>query len=212
MLHEFDAEQMVDVVARAAIPALSDGKFATAAVAAQELAEDQHERWSDSAHVACGPGCARCCVVNVSVLAPESEAVAEYLQQTLSSSALCALREKLNTLYTHTRWLDDEERIMANHRCAFLDSKGSCSVYPVRPLLCRSVNSINADDCHTSMSMLVLGEHHPIVSCLVQKEIFEAAFIGLAKALKTCGLDDRSFRLAGSVFLRLNGDNDSIET
>ena len=200
----FDSEQMVVSVERAAIPALLKGEFAAAALTAQTLAEDSHLYWSDSSHVACGPGCDSCCVVNVAVLAPESEAIARYLQQELSPSALGALREKLTTLYDQTRWLDDEERIMANHRCAFLDESGSCSVYPVRPLLCRSVNSTNADDCHTAMTMLAFGENHPIVSCLVQKEIFEAAFIGLGQALKSCGLDDRSFRLAGAVLLRLN--------
>jgi Fe-S-cluster containining protein len=212
MPHQFSAAKMSDSVERAAIPALLNGQFAQAALTAQILAEDQHESLSDSSHVACGPGCDRCCVVNVSVLAPESDAIAEYLRQTLSPSALCSQREKLNTLYNHTRWLDDEERIISNHRCAFLDSHGSCSVYPVRPLLCRSVNSTNADDCRTAMSMLALGEQHPIVSNLVQKEIFESAFIGLGQALRTCGLDDRSFRLAGAVLHRLSDEKIDTET
>ncbi len=212
MLQQFNAEEMVDSIAHATTPPLLKGDFAAAALTAQALAEDLHLSLSDTSRVACGPGCDSCCVVNVAVLPPESEAIVGYLQQNLSVSSLGSLHKKLMTLHDSTHGLSEEERIMANQCCAFLDSNGNCSVYPVRPLLCRSVNSTDAEDCRTAMSMVAQGKHHPIISCLVQKEIFEAAFIGLAKALKTCGLDDRSFRLAGSILLRLNEDNDFIET
>jgi Fe-S-cluster containining protein len=203
MPHQLDVEQLTLSVKHATVPALLNGQFSTAALTAQSLAEDQNNNLSDTVHIACAPGCDRCCVVNVAVLAPEADAIAEFLHQTLTATELCSLREKLNNLNTHTRWLDDEERIMSNYRCAFLDSHGSCFVYPVRPLLCRSVNSTNPEDCRTAMSMLAFGEDHPITSCLLQKEIFETAFIGLGQALKKCGLDDRSFRLCGAVLHRL---------
>ena len=56
----------------------------------------------------------------------------------------------------------EEERIMARQPCAFLDGSGSCSIYPVRPLLCRSITSTDADACREALSMLALGENQPI--------------------------------------------------
>lgn len=205
MSDAFSVDPLALSVERLAVPTLLRGQFATAAREVQAFAEDRHASLSDTRHVACGPGCDRCCVVNVSVLAPEADAIVEFLSQNLSSDTLKELQLRLERLYQQTRWLDDEERIMANHRCAFLDSEGCCVIYPVRPLLCRSLNSVDAEDCRTAMSMLALGQNVSIVSCLEQKEIFETAFIGLGQALRTCGLDDRSWRLSGAVMGRLSG-------
>ena len=204
MQQEFNAVRMAAAVERLVVPTLLRGKFATAAREVHAIAEDQHATLSDTSQVDCGPGCDCCCVVNVSVLAPEADAIVDYLQQSLPVESLTLLHAKLNALYLHTQWLDDEERIMSNYRCAFLDEEGCCMVYPVRPLLCRGLTSTSADDCRTAIAMLAMGEQHPIASCLVQKEIFDAAFVGLGQALKTCGLDDRSFRLSGAVLNRLN--------
>ena len=204
MQSQFEAESFVDSVEHLAVSALLRGQYALAATEVYTYAESRHAALSDTRHVACGPGCDECCSINVSVLAPEADAIASYLLLTLEPDALEDLCAKLSTLYLRTRWLDDEERIMNHHCCAFLNGDGRCMVYPVRPLLCRSLTSTNAEDCADAKSMLALGEYHPITTCLAQKEIFDAAFIGLGQALRTCGLDDRSSRLAGAVLSRLN--------
>lgn len=207
MLSASHLQDMTGSVERVAVSSLLRGQFAAAAQDVYAFAEDCHENLTDTDRVACGPGCDRCCVVNVSVLGPEAEVIADYLRQTLSEDALARLQSRLESLHRNTRWLDDEERIMTNQRCAFVDGDGLCSIYPVRPLLCRSVTSADSDDCRTAMSMLALGESHPVMSNLIQKEIFETAFVGLGQALRTCGLDDRSTRLTGAVLARLaDGD------
>lgn len=204
MSNHFVAEDFTASVEQVAMPALLRGQFAMAATDVCRLAESRHADLSDTSHVACGPGCDACCVVNVAVLAPEADAIVSYLRLKLEPDALDSLRLRLESLNRHTRWLDDEERIMANHFCAFLNGEGRCIIHPVRPLLCRGMTSVNAEDCSTSKSMLALGEHHPVTICLTQKEIFDAAFVGLGQALKTCGLDGRSSRLAGAVLERLS--------
>ena len=212
MPSQFEVEQFVSSVERVAVPALLRGQFALAATDVYAFAENRHAELSDTRHVACAPGCAHCCAINVSVLPPEADAIAGFLQQSISSEALTVLCAKLDALYRHTRWLDDEERIMANHRCAFLDPAGCCMIYPVRPLLCRSLTSTNPDDCLTAKAMLAFGEYHQIISCQAQKEIFDAAFVGLGQALKICGLNDRSLRLTSAVLFRLTGEDVNTET
>ncbi len=204
MSSQFENAQFIDSVERVAVPVLLRGQSALAATDVYQFAENRHADISDTRHVACGPGCDYCCAINVSVLAPEADAIASYLRLSLKPKVLAELYSKLETLYRHTRWLDDEERIMSNYCCAFLNGNGRCLIYSVRPLLCRGLTSTNAEDCLAAKSMLALGEYHPISSCVSQKEIFDAAFVGLGRALRTCGLDDRSTRLTGAVLSRLD--------
>ncbi len=204
MSSHFISEQFIDSVECVAVPALLRGQSALAATDVYRFAENRHADLSDTRHVACGPGCDYCCAINVSVLAPEADAIVSYLRLSVKPDSLADLYSKLKTLHRHTRWLDDEERIMSNYCCAFLNGDGRCVIYPVRPLLCRGLTSTNAEDCLAAKSMLALGEFHPINTCLTQKEIFDAAFVGLGRALSACGLDDRSARLTGAVLSRLD--------
>ena len=122
---------------------------------------------------------------------------------TRSPQEVDTLRSRLITLEKETRWLDDEERMMVRKSCAFLDQEGRCDIYPVRPLLCRALNSTSSDDCREAVAMLALDEQRPIVSNLLQKEIFESAFRGFGEALKQNGVDHRSHRLTSAVRERL---------
>lgn len=147
----------------------------------------------------CQAGCDFCCIVNVAVLLPEAKSIIDYLVHTRCEEELSELYQALCQLERDTRWLDDEERIMSRLKCAFLDGEGHCSIYPARPLLCRSVTSTDAAACRDALAMVALGENRPVVCNLLQKEIFETAFSSFGDALHEHNIDNRSFRLAASV-------------
>ena len=96
--------------------------------------------------VACRAGCDHCCYQAVGVTAPEALAIFEYLKQTRSAEALVELAAHLAERHEQTRDLTPSERFSPDQPCPFLESS-RCSIYEVRPLACRGMNSLDADEC-----------------------------------------------------------------
>lgn len=72
----------------------------------------------------CRMGCHSCCQPAITVSAVEKDNIRNYLQ------FHPGIRQKIEDL--------DKEDPHKGSRCKFLDSKGACSIYPVRPVVCRS--------------------------------------------------------------------------
>jgi len=159
---------------------------------------------NDTSHVACGPGCGTCCVVNVTILEPEALAIQSYVMEQFSPNARQQLAARLMKLDLATASLDDQERIMVRQACAFLDERQMCSIHPVRPLLCRSVTSVDAGQCRDALAMVAFDESPQIICHLEHWQLFEEAFHGLARALDEHGLDTTRYRLTGLLAQRLN--------
>ncbi len=157
----------------------------------------------DLSRVACGPGCGHCCVVNVAVLPPEVNALAEYLEGNFTAGALEQVKRRLEELDEKVRGLDEEERVFLQEPCAFLDDDANCSVHPARPLLCRGVTSTDPGACEAAIALQALDLAPPITSNLLQKFLFDQAFLGLAGALELRGLDAGSRNLTGAMRERL---------
>lgn len=164
---------------------------------AQNLTPFDHEMLD------CAAGCGSCCMVNVAVLQPEALNISKHLRRTRNTVQLSQLKQDMQQLVYLISGLNEDERIALNKSCAFLTSAGSCSIYPVRPLLCRSITSIDANDCRDALAMRALGEQLPVTMNLFQKNLFDGAFQSLAKALDSCGLDDRSHELTAAVLTYL---------
>lgn len=153
----------------------------------------------EDSHVACGPGCGACCVLNVSILFPEAVAITRYVQRHFSPEDLAALRVRLQELHKKTRWLDDEERLYLRAPCAFLDSSGSCTIHAVRPLLCRAVTSTDAQACHEAIAMVALQGVPSVEMDLFHKTLFDTVYCEFGWALECLGFDHRPMRLSAVV-------------
>lgn len=192
-----------DLLARA-----RDGAgIAAAAALVVQLAETALKRYLSTAQagrIACTAGCGICCAVNVAVLVPEAVAIAAYLQRTLSSERSREVGSRVADLCRLVSGLEDDERLLMRRNCALLDENGACSIYPVRPLLCRSVTSTDAADCREAFVAPAFGEDAPILMNLLQKSLFEAAFAGLGDALQQNRLDARSSKLSCALDAFLN--------
>ncbi|WP_303720229.1 YkgJ family cysteine cluster protein [Malonomonas rubra] len=149
----------------------------------------------DRSQIACGPGCCSCCVINVAILLPEGFAIVRYLKQQEREH----VAERLEDLWRQVRGLDDDERLFVQRSCAFLDEDGNCSVYPVRPLLCRSVTSTCSNSCREALNSKFLGEEKAVLMHQFQQGLYEGLFSGVAAGLEISGLDGRSYPLAGLV-------------
>lgn len=94
----------------------------------------------------CKPGCDHCCYQSVGVTPAEALTIVQHLQRSRSTAELERLRAKIASARERTRGLTAAERYSPEHPCAFLEG-AQCSIYEVRPLSCRGMNSLDAGEC-----------------------------------------------------------------
>ncbi len=155
-------------------------------------------RPADEPPPACAHGCATCCTVNVGTLAIEGTAAAAYLRRTLRPEQVGERAASLLGFHDGVRWQDDGERIRARVRCPFLDAGGGCAIHPVRPLACRALTSLDADECRQALEERG-GEEGPgfVRMNLLQKVLYDEALGALAGVLERRGLDARRRDVSG---------------
>jgi Fe-S-cluster containining protein len=160
--------------------------------------------------VACRAGCDHCCYQAVSVTLPEALAIMRHLQATLRDEELAPLASRLAEARERTRGLTPDERFSLAHPCPFLSvADGRCTIYEVRPLTCRGMNSLDAGECARRLrdedaraAFLASGEGSR--SFLEPIQAVHAVSAGLQVALKELyGLDMRPLDLTGIMHLLL---------
>lgn len=149
--------------------------------------------------IACGPGCAACCRVNVTVLLPEAIAIAAYLEDTRGREELTPLKMHIAATAARVRWMDDDERIRASVPCPFLDGRGWCAIHPVRPLTCRALSSTDREQCRRALASHGSDEEETIVVNIFQKFLMEETFRALSAAMEKAGFDITGRELSRSV-------------
>jgi Fe-S-cluster containining protein len=166
--------------------------------------------------VACRAGCDHCCHQVVGVTPPEAIAIVEYSKQMLASEELASLRAHVAERVERIRGLSSAERFSPEHACVFLRA-GSCSIYEIRPLSCRGMNSLDAVECATRLrepsaraEFLRLG--HGGKSYLQPIEGARAVSAGLQLGVSELyHLDMRPLDLARAIHLLLGSDTSLAE-
>ncbi len=163
----------------------------------------QHHEEGDRSLIACHAGCQDCCIVNVSVTLPEAIAISRFLQK-WDKEKRQEIKGKLDSLWRVVRGLEDDERMMTRKKCAFLDNAGCCTIYPVRPLFCRGVTSIDVEACRKAISDQAFGMTSEVMMYQFQLDLYRVAFDAVSHGLEQSGRDGRSFQLTGVVRYLLN--------
>jgi len=161
---------------------------------AKDLSTDE-----ELSRINCKAGCSTCCRVTVPALKPEAMIIKAFLLKTRPEPELDELIYNMHKLHTEIKYLEEEERILSNKECAFLNEKGACGIYPVRPLMCRSITSADASACKDAMVMLAMDEQVFIPMNIIQKSVMDTAFKSLAKALEKHGQNSKSKELTSAV-------------
>lgn len=149
--------------------------------------------------VACAAGCPYCCVLNVAVLLPEAVAIAAWLMLHYEGAGRVALLSRLQAHALRVRWMEDSERIHRQAYCPFLDQHGSCSIYPVRPLVCRGVTSLDKQACLTAFDPTVFDTNCAVPMDTSRRMLMDAAFCALGRALQQRSMSGRSIELCSGV-------------
>ncbi|WP_291858288.1 YkgJ family cysteine cluster protein [Marinilabilia sp.] len=101
---------------------------------------------SDNVPVACHMGCQWCCHQAVFASTHEMVVLMDYLEKRFSSEVVDEIKQKAKAKEAKLSGLSPQEALNTSHPCPFL-RKGSCMVYPVRPLGCRIYLSSNEESC-----------------------------------------------------------------
>lgn len=166
--------------------------------------------------VACREGCDHCCYQSVGVTPPEAFAIVDFLRRTCSAEQLAAVASNVVAACDRNQGLSSSERFSPDHPCAFLQG-GRCSIYEVRPLSCRGMNSLDAGECESRLrdpekraAFVERGVGGR--SFMEPIRAFHAVSAGVQLGLSELyGLDVRPLDLAAAVRLLLEGPASSTD-
>ncbi len=180
------------------------------AVGAEAESLIQQNETGDRSLIVCGAGCQHCCVVNVSITLLEGIAIARSLHE-LADDVYAQVKLRLDKLWRDVRGLDDDERLVLQRKCAFLDEDGCCIIYPTRPLFCRSISSADVDACRDAVAGPTFGEVKPVLMHQFQLQIYKVLYAAVGAGLEEAVLDGRSFQMCGLVRYLLNNPGAELQ-
>jgi Fe-S-cluster containining protein len=129
------------------------------------------------------------------VLAPEAFRIAAHLQQTRTPRELAELVYQLGA---------HGQRDFGARPCVFL-ADGRCSIYEVRPMVCRGYNSLSKEQCEAyyhDASVDLKGTKDRVAGRLA-----EAMEEGVIAGLNALGLDAQWYELPSAVLRALETTN-----
>ncbi|MBW1940983.1 MAG: YkgJ family cysteine cluster protein [Deltaproteobacteria bacterium] len=100
------------------------------------------------AQIACRTGCHFCCFAQVSLTPPEALLIGNYVETFYTETEKRDLMKQVekNLKLTHGKSLEQRVKVWYDTPCIFLKNK-KCTVYEVRPFICRAWHSLSVDQC-----------------------------------------------------------------
>ncbi|MBL4682285.1 MAG: YkgJ family cysteine cluster protein [Pseudomonadales bacterium] len=145
----------------------------------------------------CRNGCDYCCSFKVEVGAEEVFAIKHFVDSTFTPSQKDATLERARANSKLVSTLSQSKRILTNIPCAFLLDR-SCSVYSVRPAMCRKLHSTDVKACKQSFDnpadATVSNAEHAVVSAISM-----TAIAAVREGIKESGFDSTIYDLIDVV-------------
>ncbi len=174
-----------------------------AAEKAHAFFETSLKRNTTGIKIECAKGCAFCCHVAVSALAPEVFHIANTMRAQQGAD-LEARRAVIRAASGSTHRMSDFERARRKLPCALLENN-ACSVYSARPGPCRGMTSISVKACERAFS----GAGGPIPTPMVWGTLRNAHLQAMMAALTAVDLSSESYDLNEAILVAL--DNPDAE-
>ncbi|PCJ84700.1 MAG: hypothetical protein COA54_13065 [Thiotrichaceae bacterium] len=144
--------------------------------------------------VQCKKGCSYCCFFRVDVSANEVFAISDYMKKTLSGEEFEHQLERAKDNKTKLAMLSQSKRIVTNVACPLLVDN-ACSVYAMRPAMCRKIHSTNVDACKHSFDnpedSNIENAEHPVLAAITMTMLTAAR-----DGFKSHKLDDTVYDLS----------------
>ena len=153
--------------------------------------------------IACKAGCGWCCHQQVGVSVPEAIRIAVHIRA-LPPAESDAVLGRVRALDDATNGLTTSMRAAGKWPCAFLVD-GACTIYAVRPLRCRGLQSTDAGFCRKSFedpeatrAGLALGTVRPTFLAQPQ-HIYDQILNGVLKTLHFAKVADYGLELTAAI-------------
>jgi len=147
---------------------------------------------------ACSPGCDFCCHNQVEVTPPEALLIGAYLEQHVSPRQLGLLLERLERNLSLRAGKSKVE--VASFRqdlpCPLLHRQG-CSIYPVRPLVCRAMHALDAAQCEAALRT---QDQTPVAYYAHRHEITTAIVRGLLEGCRAAACQAHAVDLVQALY------------
>jgi Fe-S-cluster containining protein len=147
----------------------------------------------------CKKGCSYCCrKPGVLVSIPELIRILEHVRLTFSHLETAELTERARKYEAQMEGKNCDDLVDVSVPCPLL-VENKCSIYEIRPLVCRGFNSTNVDACraaHDNANVLV-----PIFALL--KDVTDGLNVGATQRLKLKGLNDAMVDLGRALNIAL---------
>lgn len=176
-----------------------------AAAFAETVLKDVSSREPPPRPVACKKGCAFCCHGReVHVTSLEVLRIAGHIAENFPIDRIAALLTRTVEVEQEKREQWGEGPPRRNFRCPLLVDN-VCSVYPVRPFVCRGFNSYDAYACELQKKFL--KEDAKIEGYAHQGRAAQAALAGLRRGLEESGIGSEVLDLAPALRIVLTTPN-----
>ncbi len=147
----------------------------------------------DRQTIDCKAGCSHCCNVRVEALEPEIFFIAQELRKNPPD----ILEDVIESLRQHAATVKDVSIQDYHFQCPFLKDH-LCSIYPVRPAVCRKVHSFDVEKCKTP------GAKIPQSLNIILKS--DALIKGMANAYNQVKLAASGHEIGQAVLLALTDE------
>ncbi len=167
---------------------------------------DALESSNQSPGVACGPGCSYCCHSQIHVLPIETLFILSFLSDCFTGKQIFLLMDRIDQRLQRTREKSLSSLFLIKNElpCIFLEN-GMCSIYPVRPFICRAWNSMDSSLCKKIFDSGTFDDE--IEASSARNLVFESSrslFADFGRQLK---LETTPFEMTQAVFNCLKTTN-----
>lgn len=139
-LADRSAERLGNLVRR--LERIADKEIDALGQQVDVLAEQGH-----SQKIACRMGCWHCCTQQVAASIPEILWIADHIRAEWSEEQQAALWQRMDSYMAATLdYRESKTDLKPRHVCPLLQD-AACSVWKVRPFVCRGWNSVDVDAC-----------------------------------------------------------------
>lgn len=152
--------------------------------------------------IACAKGCWFCCTQMVAVTIPEVLRLAEHIATEWTAEQREALDERMASYMKATEaYREGRTRVPPRHVCPLLQD-AACSVWLVRPIICRAFNSTDVNACIRRKEN-PQEEEIPVPSITGQLQVGMAGRTGMRHALAKHNLDNSLYEMIPALIIAL---------
>jgi Fe-S-cluster containining protein len=154
----------------------------------------------------CKEGCSYCCCKpGVLVSVPEFLRIVDHIRTAFSAGEISALTERAHAYAAQMHGRSFDEFVDDSVPCPLLEN-GRCSVYAIRPLVCRGYNSTSVDGCRDAYA----NADHLVPIFSVIKDVTDGATVGTSQCLQNAGVNDALLDLGTAIGIALQSSDEFI--